>query len=112
MVNRVGQVQRRDILRGLGGGALAAAFGSLGLRPGRVAAQEQKAAGAGKGQLFTPYAKPAKVTLIKGNDRRDIIFQTLKNIEDDIMASIGAKKKILVNLIVSVRIQWFLLQVV
>jgi uncharacterized protein (DUF362 family) len=97
MANRVGQVQRRDILRGLGGGALAAAFGSLTMRPGAVAAQEQKAAASGKGQLFTPYAKPAKVTLIKGNDRREIVFQTLKNIEDDVMASLGNKKRILVK---------------
>jgi uncharacterized protein (DUF362 family) len=97
MANRVSEFQRRDLLRGLGGAAVAAAFGSVGLRPGRAAAQEQKAAQAGKGQLFTPYAKPAKVTLVKGNDRREIIFQTLKNIEDDIMASIGSKKRILVK---------------
>ncbi len=97
MANRVGEFQRRDLLRGLGGAAMAAAFGSVGLRPGRAAAQEPKAMEAGKGQLFTPYAKPAKVTLIKGNDRREIIFQTLKGIEDDVMASLGSKKKILVK---------------
>ena len=95
MANRVGEFQRRDILRGLGGAALAAAFGSLTLRSGLVAAQEQKATG--KGQLFTPYGKSAQVTLVKGNDRREIIFQTLKGIEDDVMASLEKKKRILVK---------------
>ncbi len=95
MANRIGDLQRRDLLRGLGGAAVAAAFGSVGLRPGRAAAQEQKAAGTGK--LFTPYAKSAKVSLVKGNDRREIIFQTLKGIEDDVMASLGSKKRILVK---------------
>ncbi len=97
MANRVGDFQRRDVLRGLGGGALAAAFGSLTIRPGRVAAQEQNASAAGKGQLFTPYTKPAKVSLVKGNDRREIILQTLKSIEDDVLASLGNKKRILVK---------------
>ncbi|MBM4026933.1 MAG: DUF362 domain-containing protein [Planctomycetes bacterium] len=97
MAQRGGQVQRRDVLRGIGGGALAAALGSMGLRPGRVVGQEQREAGAGKGPLYTPCTKPAKVTLIKGNDRREIVFATLKNIEDEVMASIGRKKRILVK---------------
>ncbi|MCL5281949.1 MAG: DUF362 domain-containing protein [Planctomycetes bacterium] len=97
MVNRVGDLQRRDLLRGLGGAAVAAAFGSVGLRPGRAAAQAQKPAPAGRGQLFTPYTKPAKVTLVKGNDRREIVLQSLKCIEDDILASLGGKKRILVK---------------
>jgi uncharacterized protein (DUF362 family) len=95
MSNGMGRFQRREVLRGIGGGALAAVLGSMGLRPQRAAAQESNAA-AGKG-LFTPCTKRAKVMLIKGNDRRDIVFATLKNIEDDIMASIGRKKRILVK---------------
>jgi len=65
---------RRELLRGLGA---AAAFGSLELRPGRVRAEgeAQKAVGAG-GRLFTPYAKPSKVSLVKGNDRRQIVYPT------------------------------------
>ena len=97
MSNGVGHLNRRDILRGLGGGAVAAAFGSLTLGPGHVAAQAQKAAETGKKQLFTPYTKPSRVSLVKGNDRRDIIFQSLKNIEDEIVASIGNKKRVLVK---------------
>jgi uncharacterized protein (DUF362 family) len=97
MFNRVGHFQRREVLQGLGGGAVAAALGSIGLKPGRAAAQEAPAAGAGRGQLFTPYTRSSKVSLVKGNDRRDIVFQALKNIEDEIWASIGDKKKILVK---------------
>jgi uncharacterized protein (DUF362 family) len=97
MSNSVGHFNRRDVLRGFGGGVMAAAFGSVGLRPGRAAAQAQKAAEGDKKQLFTPYAKPSKVSLVKGNDRREIIIQALKNIEDEVLASIGNKKKILVK---------------
>jgi uncharacterized protein (DUF362 family) len=62
-----------------------------------VAAQAQKAADEGKKQLFTPYAKLSKVSLVKGNDRREIVFQALKNIQDEVLASIGSKKRILVK---------------
>jgi uncharacterized protein (DUF362 family) len=97
MSNCLGHCNRRDVLRGFGGGAVAAAFGSMGLRPGRVAAQAQKATEEGKKPLFTPYAKPSKVSLVKGNDRREIVFQALKNIEDEVLASIGSRKRILVK---------------
>jgi len=97
MSNCGGRFNRRDVLRGFGGGALAAAFGSMGLRPGRAAAQAQKVAGAGGRQLFTPYAKASKVSLVKGNDRREIISQALKNIEGEVLASLENKKRILVK---------------
>ena len=97
MSNCPGHFNRRDVLKSLGGGAMAAAFGSTLLRPGRVAAQAEKAVAGGGRQLFTPYAKPAKVSVVKGNDRREIIFQAFKNIEDEILASIGNKKRILVK---------------
>jgi uncharacterized protein (DUF362 family) len=95
MSNRVHQLNRRDILRGLGTAAAAAAFGPALLRPGRTAAQADPQH-AGK-QLFTPKAGPSRVSLVKGNDRRDIVFQALKNIEDEVLASIGDKKRILVK---------------
>jgi uncharacterized protein (DUF362 family) len=81
----------------LGGGALAAAFGAVGIQPGRAAAQAQKAVAASGRQLFTPYTKASRVSLVKGNDRREIIGQALKNIESDILASLGSKKRILVK---------------
>ncbi|MBN1806125.1 MAG: DUF362 domain-containing protein [Sedimentisphaerales bacterium] len=42
-------------------------------------------------------ADPAKVALIKGNDCREIVYQALKKIEDEVLASIGDKKKILIK---------------
>ncbi len=95
MSGAMGHFNRRELLKGLGA---AAALGSLGWRPGWVRAEgeTQKAVSAG-GRLFTPYAKASKVSIVKGNDRREIVFQTLKNIESEVLASIGNKKKILVK---------------
>lgn len=87
---------RRDVLRGLGGG-LVTAFGALGYQPRAAVAQGEKPVTSGGRQLFTPYVKPARVSLVKGNDRREIILQALRNIEDDVMASLGSKKRILVK---------------
>jgi uncharacterized protein (DUF362 family) len=58
----------------------------------------------GKGQLFRKQAPPAKVSLIKGNDRREIVYQALRNIEDEVLASIG-NKRILIkpNFVVTTR---------
>ncbi len=69
----------------------------MALRPGRAAAQAEKAIEGGGKRLFIPYSKASKVSLVKGNDRREIITQALKNIEDDILASLGSKKRILVK---------------
>jgi uncharacterized protein (DUF362 family) len=97
MSNCFGRFHRRDILKGLGGGAMAAAFGSLGLQPLSSAAQASKAAAEGGKLSFTPYAQASKVSLVKGNERREIVFQALKNIESEVLASIGSKKRILVK---------------
>jgi uncharacterized protein (DUF362 family) len=45
-----------------------------------------------KNGLFRTTPGPAKVCLIKGNDCRDIVYQALKKIEDEVIASIGNKK--------------------
>jgi len=95
MSGRMGHLNRRELLRGLGA---AAAFGTLGLRPGWVRAEgeTQEAVGTG-GRLFRPYDRASKVSIVKGNDRREIVLQSLKNIEDEVLASIGNKKRILVK---------------
>ncbi len=95
MEDCVNHLSRRQILRGLGGAAVVAAFGPALLRPGRVAAQSDSSRP--DTQLFTPWTKSSKVSLIKGNDRREIVFQALKHIEDEVVASLGAKKKILIK---------------
>lgn len=91
MLDHAGRFNRRGLLKGLGA---AAAFGTLGLRPRW--ARAQAAPGPGR-RLFVPYDKASKVSIVKGNDRREIILQALKNIEDEILASIGSKKRLLVK---------------
>ena len=88
-VNR--HLNRRDILRGFGLGALGLALGGKSFGP----AIARAAAGSplvGEGQLYKKIARPAKVSLVRGNDCRDIVYQALKNIEDEVLASIGNKK--------------------
>jgi uncharacterized protein (DUF362 family) len=82
---------RREILRGFGAGAVAAALGGVGFgpRPGR--AEAGRVVGAQK-KLFGKISQPADVSLIKGNDARDNIYKALKHIEDDVLGSIGNKK--------------------
>lgn len=96
-------LNRRQILRGFGAGALAAGLGSAGLWPARAAGQVRPL-GRKKGQLFVPVAEPARVSLVKGNDRREIVYQALKNIEEEVLASIG-NKRILIkpNFVVTTR---------
>jgi uncharacterized protein (DUF362 family) len=93
---RIGPFNRRELLKSLGA---AAAFGSLGWWPraARAQGEAQKVAGGGKKQLYTPFTQASTVSLVKGNDRRDIVFQALKNLESDILASLGDKKRILVK---------------
>lgn len=50
--------------------------------------------------LSDPFLKRSdisKVSVVKGNDCRDITYQSLMNIKDDIMASLEGKKRILVK---------------
>jgi len=94
MSAHMGHFNRRELLKGLG---TAAAFGTLGLRPGRAEGESQKIATGAGGRLFTPYAKPSRVSIVKGSDRREIVYQAIKNIEDEVLASIGDRKKILVK---------------
>ena len=85
------RLNRRDILKGIGIGAVGFAFGGKPFGPDRSLAAPGSPL-VGKGQLYKKAAPPAKVSLVKGNDRREITYQALKNIEDEIIASIGNKK--------------------
>jgi len=84
-------LNRRDILRGFGLGTLGLTLGggSFGSAVIRAATGSPLV---GKGQLYKKTAGPAKVSLVRGNDCRDIVYQALKNIEDEVLASIGEKK--------------------
>ncbi|UCF16603.1 MAG: DUF362 domain-containing protein [Phycisphaerales bacterium] len=90
MTRHINNLKRRDILKGFGFGALGLALAGKALEPstGHAAPGSRWVK---KNGLFTT-AGPAKVGLIKGNDRRENTWQALKKIEDDVLASIGNKK--------------------
>jgi uncharacterized protein (DUF362 family) len=84
MVHPFGHIDRRHFLKAVGAGGLALAMGSrLAGSPGSPLVP--------KGKLYQNTAGPAKVALIKGSDRRDITFQALKQIEDQVVSAIGPK---------------------
>ncbi|NLZ07636.1 MAG: DUF362 domain-containing protein [Phycisphaerae bacterium] len=98
------QVNRRQILSGFGAGAVAAALGPWGVKGRVVLAQSQiDQAQVVGGKLFARSAPPARIGLVKGNDRRDIVYQALKHIEDEVLASIGDKKILIKPNFVSTR---------
>jgi uncharacterized protein (DUF362 family) len=86
-----GHLNRRDILKGFGLGALGLTLGggSFGTALVRAAVGSPLV---GRDQLYKKTVEPAKVGLIKGNDCRDIVYQALKKIEDEVLASIDEKK--------------------
>ncbi|MBN1844390.1 MAG: DUF362 domain-containing protein [Sedimentisphaerales bacterium] len=93
-------LSRRDLLKGLG---WSWAAGTFGLAPGARAeeappvAAVPKPAGRGRVATYRKVVAPARVSLVKGNDARDNVYQALRRIEDEVVASIGAKKRILVK---------------
>ena len=89
-------LNRRDVLKGFGLGALGLAFGGKSFGPA-VSYAAPGSPWVKKNGLFRTKPTSAKVALIKGNDRRDIVYQALKKIEDEVLASIGDKKKILIK---------------
>ncbi|MBN2315308.1 MAG: DUF362 domain-containing protein [Sedimentisphaerales bacterium] len=84
-------MNRRDVLKGLGLGVLGLGLNGKWLGP----VMSQAAPGSRwvkKNGLFSTGLGSAKVCLVKGNDRRDIVYQALKKIEDDVIESIGEKR--------------------
>jgi len=83
---------RRDFLKAAGLGVLGyAAFGGkASTLP--LLQSEPILPQLGGSPLYQKVAAPARVSLVKGNDRREIVFKSLKLIEDEILASIGPKK--------------------
>jgi uncharacterized protein (DUF362 family) len=69
----------------VGGGVLAPANSKAAAK--KPGAQQDR-----KSRLFNNITEPANVGLVKGNDRRDITYQALKNIEDEILTAIGNKR--------------------
>lgn len=88
------QINRRQLIKTLGLGAVG--FGIAGCKNVKDSSE----------RIFTGHGRPAtwqkltsisKVSLVKGNDCRDNMFNALMNIEDDIMASLEGKKRILIK---------------
>jgi uncharacterized protein (DUF362 family) len=90
MTSNKNHLNRRDVLRGLGIGAVGLALGRNAFGPARSFAAPGSPLVANN-QLYQKEAPIAKVALIKGNDRREIVLQALKKIEDQILSSIGSK---------------------
>ena len=94
MSNHRNHLNRREILKGIGAGFVGAALGGM-VGPATKATAQMASAQSRqprKSQLFTKVTDPSRVSLVKGNDRRDIVFGALKNIEDEVLASIGNKR--------------------
>jgi uncharacterized protein (DUF362 family) len=83
---------RRDFLKGLGLGAACgvALGGNIFCLDSRDDNSEDQQARTGK--LYKKVTEPGRVSLVKGNERREIVYQSLKMIEDEILGSIGNKK--------------------
>ena len=88
-------LSRRELLKGI---CLGAAATTLGGRAYCLATDNTKKGKSGSAnkqpriQLYKKVTEPARVSLVKGNDRRDIVYQSLKMIEDEVLASISNKK--------------------
>jgi uncharacterized protein (DUF362 family) len=78
---------RRDFLRDLGCGAAGVGLGAAGL--GFLGSKAASPSVDRDQQLFRRTVPPARVSLVKGTDRREMVFKSLKLIEDDVLGAIG-----------------------
>ncbi len=92
-------LDRRDFLKRAGAGFLTASLGWRGLaEAGEPADPVARPFVRRRGGLvWTPQSSFSKVSLVRGNERREITFKAVKAIEEDIIASIGTRKKILIK---------------
>jgi uncharacterized protein (DUF362 family) len=91
-------MNRREILKTLAAGAVGIGVTGCNSSAGKNSdSSEPVYSGHGKKATFEKVLKPSNVSLIRGNDARDNTFNALKNIEDEIMASLEGKKRILIK---------------
>jgi uncharacterized protein (DUF362 family) len=95
MATADGHLNRRDVLKGFGLGALGLGLGGRWLGPAAAYAAPGSPWVKKNGLFRKDAVSSAKVCLVKGNDCRDITYQALKKIEDEVIASIGEKRILL-----------------
>jgi len=84
-------VARRDFLR-VGAGALAARPWAGSWGPGGRSSRPRPGGLSARLPLLSGPAAPARVSLVKGKKRYDIVFEALKLIEEEVVSSIGRKR--------------------
>jgi len=85
-------LKRRDFLKEFGLGAIGMVAFGQGVFPEVRGHRNLGAFPKISKQLYKKVIEPSRVSLVKGNDRRQIVYQSLKMIEDEVLASIGNKK--------------------
>lgn len=95
MAKNESHINRRHLLKTIGFGAIG--YGLTGYSTSTEKKTLPVYTGHGKRATFEKITAPSNVSLIKGNDARDNTFNALKNIEDEIMASLEGKKRILIK---------------
>ena len=82
--------RRREFLRAAGTGVLGLGFLGSPFRGRSIGAGQE---GADK----APPGTAPRLSLVRGGDRRDIVYRSLKLIEDDVWAAVDRKKRVLIK---------------
>ena len=91
MAQKNNHLSRRAYLKTLGAGALGGAC--MGLMQGCDSNAARSASSGSAGQLLNnKREEPATVSLVKGDDRREIVYQSMMNLKNEIVRAIGRKK--------------------
>ena len=69
----------------------------LGLAVSLAPRSAETACGGLAARKATPVEPAPRLSLVRGQDRREIVFQSLKLIEDDVWAAIDRKKRVLIK---------------
>lgn len=91
-------MNRRTVLKTLAAGVVGVGVSRYGYAaPQRATFPEPRCSGHGRTATFEKVLTPSNVSLVKGNDARQNTCNALMHIEDEIMASLEGKKRILIK---------------